>query len=224
MGLTGLTGPSVSAAAWGLTALMGLTLAGCAPGGGPAPGRSAAPTSAPSSEPTSASSAPARPCTEAGFRPEVRAEARRGTRVAVYALPLTLEPGRRGRVPVTLRRVVDLRPGVRPPVDAAVDPGVLRAVATRLPGSTGPLSETFATEVVVRRPAPRPRRVVAYAVTRARPLTWTAEVCGPPTTTDGSTARVEGTGLVVGRFATGRLDCDAAAAGDPVARQVRGLC
>lgn len=155
----------------------------------------------------------------------MRAEARRGTRVAVYALPLMLEPGQRGRVPVTLRRVVALRPGVRPPVDADVDPRVLREVAARLPGSTGPLSETFATEVVVRRPVPRPVRVVAYAVTRARPLTWTAEVCGPPTTDDGSTVRVGGSGLVVGRFTTGRLDCDREPARpDPVARQVRGLC
>lgn len=205
--------------AWGLLVPLVLALTGCARGGtDPAEreSRETSPRPAPS----------ARPCADAGSEPAVRVATRRGTRVAVYALPLTLEPGQRGRVPVTLRRVVDLRPGVRPPVDADVDPDVLRAVAARLRGSTGPLSETFATEVVVRRPAPRRVRVVAYAVTRARPLTWTAEVCGPPTTTDGSTVRVEGTGLVVGRFATGRVDCAAGdgAGPDPVVRQVQGLC
>ncbi|KQT89134.1 hypothetical protein ASG49_15065 [Marmoricola sp. Leaf446] len=165
----------------------------------------------------------------AGFEPTERTDVRRGTRVVVYALPLTLGPGRRGRVPVTLRRVLDLRPGVRAPDDDRVDAVVLRRVAARLPGgSTGPLSETFATRLQVSRAAPRPRRVVAYAATRARPFHWTARVCGPPTTTDGSAAEVAGTGLLVGRFTTGRVACDAAgratARRDAVARQVVARC
>lgn len=187
-----------------------LALGGCASGGpdasDPPPDGPTAP--GPDGSPTGAASGSAVPCAVAGFAPTERADVRRGTRVVVYALPLDLEPGRRGRVPVTLRRLVDLRPGVRPPDAADVDPAVLRRVAAALPGgSTGPLSETFATDVTVTRAAPRPRRLVAYAVTRARPFDWTAEVCGPPTTTDGSTAEVVGTGLLVGRFRSGWIDC-----------------
>ncbi|ROR91268.1 hypothetical protein [Nocardioides aurantiacus] len=183
-------------------------------------------------DPASSSSSPSgtvAACAVAGFEPTERTDVRRGTRVVLYALPLTLGPGRRGRVPVTLRRVLDLRPGVRAPDGGRVDADVLRRVAAALPGgSTGPLSETFATRLQVSRAAQRPRRVVAYAATRARPFDWTARVCGPPSTTDGSAADVVGTGLLVERFTTGRVACDAtgraAARRDPVARQLLALC
>jgi hypothetical protein len=201
-----------------------VALAGCAPGG------SGSPDASPTGSPTGSPTAPAVvPCAVDGFAPTERADVRRGTRVVVYALPLELDRGRRGRVPVTLRRLVDLRPGVRPPDAVDVDPVVLRRVAAALPeGSTGPLAETFATDVTIARAAPLPRRLVAYAATRARPFDWTAEVCGPPTTTDGSTAEVAGTGLLLGRFRSGWIDCGrverSAGPRTAAARQLLALC
>ncbi|WP_445258833.1 hypothetical protein [Nocardioides aurantiacus] len=215
----------------GLVALvLSAALLGCSATDEPGP-RAARPSGATaSSAPSSGTpAATVEACAVAGFEPTERTAVRAGTRVAVYALPLDLEAGRRGRVPVTLRRLVDLRPGVRAPDDVRLDPAVLRRVAAALPaGSTGPLADTFATDVRVARAAPRPRRLVVYAATRARPFAWTARVCGPPTTADGSATEVTGTGLVLDRFTTGRLDCARATATGArrtaLTRQLVALC
>ena len=120
----------------------------------------------------SSGSAPAVPCAVDGFAPDRAGRRTPGDaggrlRAAAAARAGQARPGAGDAAPAG-------RPAPRAcvrPTAADVDPAVLRRVAAALPGgSTGPLSETFATEVTVGRSAPRPRRLVAYAVDPGPPL------------------------------------------------------